>query len=333
MAGSHRIVSRAPGRVNLIGDHTDYTGGLVFPMTIDRWTRIDGSPHPRVRLVSDDAPEPVDLAVDAAFDPSPPAGWARIVAAVVAEVRPESGIDGRVRTSIPIGAGLSSSAALELALALALGFEGTAVDLARLGQRAEHLATGVPTGIMDQLCIAMATSGHATLIDCDSLSVTQVPIPDDVDVVVRFVANRTLVGSAYADRVAECAAAEAVIGPLRTASLATLDAIGDETVRRRARHVITENDRVRDFAVSLQTGDFRLAGQIMSDGHRSLRDDFATSTPAMDAAVEEMMAVPGVLGARMTGGGFGGCVVAITEAGAGLDGWTVRPVGGAERIS
>lgn len=327
-----QIVARAPGRVNLIGDHTDYTGGLVFPIAIDRWTTIEGVMAPCVHLTSADDPEPVEVELGAAFDPAMEPAWGRFVAAVATEVSPALGIDGRVTTSIPVGAGLSSSAALELAVALALGFEGSSVELAQIGQRAEHRATGVPTGIMDQLCIAAATNRHATLIDCHALEVTQVAIPDDVEIVVRFIANRTLVGSAYADRVAECDAAEAIVGPLRSAAVTGLDAIEDVTIRRRARHVVTENQRVVDFAAALGAGDYALAGEIMVAGHRSLSEDFATSTPQMDAAVEGFMAVPGVFGARMTGGGFGGCLVALAAPGTDIEGWRVKPVGGAERL-
>jgi galactokinase len=318
--------------VNLIGDHTDYTGGLVFPIAIDRWTTIDGRVASRVLLVSDDEPDPVEVGIDEAFDPEMEPVWGRFVAAVAAEVVPAHGVEGRVTTTIPVGAGLSSSAALELAVALALGFEGPPIELARLGQRAEHRATGVPTGIMDQLCIAAATDGHATMIDCHTLAVDQVPIPEDLEIVVRFVANRTLVGSAYSERVAECRAAEAVVGPLRLATIQAVEGIDDPIVRCRARHVVTENDRVRAFASALGAGDFALAGEIMWAGHCSLRDDFATSTPQMDEAVEALMAVPGVFGARMTGGGFGGCVVALAAPGCQIDGWKVKAVGGAERL-
>ncbi len=147
-------------------------------------------------------------------------GWGRYIAAVAAELGATTGIRGTVSTTIPVGAGLSSSAALEMAAAMALGHRGSPLDLARLGQRAEHRATGVPTGIMDQLCIASAVEGHALLIDCSTFDVTPSPVPDDVEIVVRFVAQRTLEGSEYGERVAQCAAAEAVIGPL---CIATLD--------------------------------------------------------------------------------------------------------------
>jgi galactokinase len=327
---THRRRIRVPGRVNLIGDHTDYTGGLVLPMAIDRWTTLDVDHHDdRILLSSDTETEPVDLRVPVDVEPdSIEPAWGRFVAAVALEVGARHGLTGRVSTDIPVGAGLSSSAALELALALAFGFRGSPLELAQLGQRAEHRATGVPTGIMDQLSIAAATQGHASLIDCSSFEVEPVAIPEGAEVVVTYVAHRTLVGSEYATRVAQCAAAEAVVGPLRLATPADLSLVDDVLIRARARHVITENERVRAMAEALRSGDLVQAGAIMIDGHRSLADDFGTSTPDMDAAVETLCATPGVYGARMTGGGFGGCVVSLCEPSAPVDGWVVRPVGG-----
>jgi galactokinase len=330
---NERHLVRAPGRVNLIGDHTDYTGGLVFPMAIDRWTEIEYTHRGSlVRLTSADEPGTVEIELPFAGDPSAvrPA-WGRYVAAVAAEMDAAAGIDGRVSTTIPVGAGLSSSAAFEVAAALALGYDGDALALAQLCQRAEHRASGVPSGIMDQLCIAAGVAGHAVLIDCSSLTVEPAPIPDDVDIVVRFVAHRTLEGSEYAERVAQCAAAEALIGPLRLASQGDVEAIDDPLIRARARHVVSENQRVRDFAAALATDDLVAAGELMNDGHRSLAVDFGTSLPVMDAAVADLCATPGVYGARMTGGGFGGCVVALARPGTVADGWVVRPVGGPTR--
>lgn len=320
----------APGRVNIIGDHTDYTGGLVFPMAIDRWTTIDfvtrGS---MVELSSDDDPDPVRFDPSAPFDPTMTPRWGRYVAAVASLVDSPVPLQGRVSTTIPVGAGLSSSAALEIAAALAMGCTLPAPQLAAMAQRAEHLATGVPTGIMDQLSIVSAREGHGTLIDCRTLEVTHIAIPDDVRFIVRFIAHRTLEGSEYADRVAQCRAAESVIGPLRDATMRDLAHIDDLLVRRRARHVVSENGRVSTFIEALTSRDLVEAGRIMTEGHRSLSDDFATSTPTMDSAVAELLSTPGVLGARMTGGGFGGCVVALCEPDADVQGWHVSPVGAA----
>jgi galactokinase len=323
---------RAPGRVNLIGDHTDYTGGMVLPMTIDRWTEIRGIPANTVSLHSADEAEPAELSLTIDNPQEIEPHWARYVAGVVAEMQPYGGIAGTVATDIPIGAGLSSSAALELAVALALGFDGDALSLAQLCRRAEIRASGVPCGIMDQLVIAAGVEGHALLIDCADVTIEPVRIPDNAQIVVQFVARRALVGSAYAERVAECATAEELIGPLRVATLSDTMRIADQEVRSRAQHVVSENQRVREFAAALTDGDLRTAGALMVASHDSLRDLYRTSTPVMDAAVVQLMAQPGVYGARMTGGGFGGCIVALTEPGALADGWVVRAVAGAHRV-
>ncbi len=327
------IVVRVPGRVNLIGDHTDYTGGLALPMAIDRWTVLSGRRGgDRVVLTSSAEAGTVSLQVPLDGEPAatvPP--WGRFVAGVVAELDATTGLTGHVETTIPVGAGLSSSAALGVAVALALGFDGTALDLAHLGQRAEHRATGVPTGIMDQWCIASARRGHATLLDCHSLDVAYVPIPDHVHIAIVFVAHRTLDGSPYADRVAQCAAAEQVIGPLRLARPGDAVALDDPLLLRRARHVISENQRVRQFAEALRADDLATAGQVMQASHASLRHDYQVSTSAVDALVDHLHTVPGVYGARLTGGGFGGCVVALCRPDTQIpDAWWVRPVGAAE---
>ncbi|MFM7094949.1 MAG: galactokinase, partial [Actinomycetota bacterium] len=180
-----------------------------------------------------------------------------------------------------------------------------------------------------QLCIAAGQAGRATMIDCRTLDVTHFPVPESVKVVVRFVASRTLEGSEYATRVAECAAAEATLGPLRDAALRDVAAIGDERVRRRAVHVVSENERVRSFASAMASYDFGVAGEIMLEGHRSLAENFEVSTAAMDRAVREIAEIPGVYGARMTGGGFGGCVVALCDPEARVDGWVVSAAAGA----
>jgi galactokinase len=314
---AEQIATRAPGRVNLIGDHTDYTGGLVLPMAIDRWTTVRG-----VRADG-------DVHLRSCQDADPGA----YVAAIAAEMGTVLGIDGVIDSTVPVGAGLSSSAALEVAVALALGHDGTPLELAQLCQRAEHRATGVPTGIMDQLASTSGVDGHALVIDCTTLAVTPVPLPPDTEiVVVDSGQRRALVTSAYAERAAECAAAEAAIGPLRQAVMADLSRIDDPVVRARARHVVTENERVRAFAAAVNDGDLAEAGRLMAASHASLRDDFAVSTPGVDALVARLHATPGVFGARMTGGGFGGCVVALARPGALHEGWVVRAVGGASVI-
>lgn len=325
------VRARAPGRVNLIGDHTDYTGGYSLPMAIDRATTVSlCRGGPTVELTSADEPEPavVPLGLEAAG--SLPAGWSRYVAGVVQTLRPAEGGTGRVVTTIPIGAGLASSAALEVAVALALGFEGSALELARCCQRAEQAAWGVGTGIMDQLASAAGRAGHALLIDCRSLEIVPVAMPEAIDVVVADSGQRrSVVASPYRDRRRECRAAETHVGPLRDASPADVEAIRDPVLRRRARHVVSENARVVAFAARLSAGDMTGAGALMTESHASLRHDFSASTPALDELVGRLTALPGVYGARLTGAGFGGCVVALADRDSPAPGWRLRSCDGA----
>lgn len=328
------VTAFAPGRVNLIGDHTDHTGGLCLPVALHLGVTVHGvRGGADVVLRSADeagiATVPLDVADPGKVEPA----WARYVAGVVAETRPSAGFRGTVSSDLPIGAGLSSSAALEVAVASALGVTGSAVEVARRCQRAEQVATGVPCGILDQLVSVGGVEGHALLLDCDALSLEPVPIPASVSfVVVHSGQARTLAGSEYATRRRECEAAEAVVGPLRLAGVADVEAVVDDTLRRRARHVVTENQRVRDAVEALTAGDGPALGELFTASHRSLRDDFESSTPVVDATVDRLRATSGVHGARMTGGGWGGCVVAVTEPGALAEGWTVRAGAGA-RVS
>jgi galactokinase len=319
--------------VNLIGDHTDHSGGLALPMAIDLGTTVLGEVHgDRVVLRSHQDPEPVALPAIVTDPTDVEPAWGRYVAGVIAEVKPDRGFVGVVDSTIPVGAGLSSSAALEVAVALALGFEGSARELAAVCQRAEQRATGVPCGIMDQLTSACGRRGHALLIDFAGLDIEYVPIPDAVEVVVVHSGQaRALAGTAYAERRAQAEAATNIVGPLRDLPVGGLDRIEDEVVRRRARHVVTENARVVQFVDALADSDFDRAGAVMQASHRSLRDDFEVSTPALDELVERLEATDGVFGARLTGAGFGGCVVALCERGALPDeGWHVGAASGAD---
>ena len=326
-----KVRAHAPGRVNLIGDHTDYMGGLVLPMAVDRGTTVTGERGGDVvRLVSADEAGEAVVALDVDEPAAAEPRWARHVAGVVWALRPREGFEGEVATTLPLGVGLSSSTALEVAVALAVGYDGARLELASALQRAEQAATGVPCGLMDQLVIIGGVAGHALLIDCASLETAPVPIPDEVDVVIAHSGQRRELGlSAYAERRAQCEAAEAVVGPLRTASRAEVEAIADPLQRRRARHVVSENERVRDFATALSSGDPETAGALMDESHRSLAEDFDCSTPALDDLVARLRGTPGVLGARLTGAGWGGCVVALARAGATVDGRSVRAVGAA----
>ncbi len=325
-----QVRATASGRVNLIGDHTDYMGGLVLPMAIDLSTTVEAAiGGDLVDLHSDAEPEPAVFSLPVLRSTAIQPRWARYPAAVAAELGATSGLTGQVTSDIPAGAGLSSSAALEIAVAMALGATGSAREMALLCQRSEHLAVGVPSGIMDQLSICAAKEGMATLIDCESLAIEEVPIPPDARIwVVHSGQSRSLESSAYAERRAEAEAAAELVGPLPRAGSSDIEGIEDPTLRRRARHVRSECERVRDFASALVDGDLRAAGESMVESHRSLQLDYEVSTPVLDQLVEHLCGLRGVFGARLTGAGFGGCAVALCDPEVVLDGWDVRPVAG-----
>jgi galactokinase len=329
-----------PGRVTLIGDHTDYNQGLSLPMAVGmgvtvRWTATG---EDRITVTSTAFDEIVHLPLGLVPDPAVLSdlepGWARLVGAMVALSRPETGGTLALTADLPVGAGLSSSAATAVALAEALGVTGPPEVVARLCQQAEHLA-GAEVGIMDPLVCAGGRSGHAMLIDFATLDWEHVPIPADVEILVVDSGQRRSVGSSpYGLRVAECAAATALIGPLGLADPDDLAGLRDPLLRRRARHVVSETDRVRSFRDALISDDPAAAGATMVEGHRSLAHDFEVSTPVMDDLVTQVCALPGVFGARLTGAGFGGCVVVLAASGAvdpvslAWPAWPVRAVDG-----
>lgn len=327
---------RAPGRVNLIGEHTDYNDGFVLPLAIERAVRIalrardDG----RVLLRSRDFPgEPADFALDEVRrETARPGdgGWVEYVKGVAWALHgagyPLHGWQGELSSDVPVGAGLSSSAALEMAVARAFaavgGFAWEAPAMARAGQRAENEWVGVSCGIMDQMISAAAVAGHALLIDCRSLETTPAPLPpQSVVVILDTMTRRGLVDSAYNERRAQCQQAAAFFGApaLRDVTPAQFARRGDELPplrRRRARHVISENERVLAAAAALAAGDARAVGRLMNASHASLRDDFEVSSLALDAMVDCAQAHEAAYGARMTGAGFGGCAVALVQAAA-----------------
>jgi galactokinase len=335
--------ARAPGRVTIIGDHTDYNAGLSLPMAVELATEVRFTPKPGSFLFgidSDQFPgQPIEIMLG---DAAPVPADAALAAGLLRLQIPPSGGAARVTSSIPVGAGLSSSAAFAVALLLALGHEPDPLTLALDCQEAERSA-GAHVGLLDPLAIAAATAGHALRIDFDTLETRQVAVPEEAAfVIVHSEAPRLLTGTGYADRRAECERAAHILGrPLGLCTLGDLSALHDPVLRRRARHVITECTRVREAERLLDRGNLAALGEVMTEGHRSLAGDYRVSVPAVDEVVEHLVGLPGVLGARMSGGGFGGCVIALcepdspalaAEAHAPRRSWRVSPVGGAARL-
>lgn len=319
---------RAPGRVNLIGEHTDYNDGFVMPMAIDRavWIALRPRPDRRVLLYSLDMGESTGFNLDNLE--RRPSNWIEYIKGVAWAMQEQgyalNGWEGVVAGDVPIGAGLSSSAAVEMAAARAfLALSGEAWQpavMAKIGQLTENKWIGVNSGIMDQMISAAAEEGHALLIDCRSLETEAVALPPDTAVVILDTCTRRgLVDSAYNERRQQCERAAAHFGvrALRDVDLATFEARAaelGETTRRRARHVISENGRVLEARTAMQAGDAAAFGRLMNASHDSLRDDFEVSSPALNAMVEIAQAQPGCYGARMTGAGFGGCAVALVAS-------------------
>lgn len=321
------LLVRAPGRVNLIGEHTDYNDGFVLPMAIDRaaWIALRPRDGRGVRIYSIDYEEMSEFSLEALHKGE---GWAEYIKGVANELKAVgmqvAGWDGVLGGDVPNGAGLSSSAAVELAAARAFaavsGFDWEPARMAQVGQRAENHWVGVKCGIMDQMASAAAQAGHALFLDCRSLEYEHVPLPDDVAVVVMDTSTRRgLVDSAYNERRAQCEAAARYFGvpALRDVSLKHFEQesgkIKDETVMRRARHVLTENQRVLDAVAAMRAGDVQKLGRLFDESHASLRDDFEVTNAALNQIVEAARAHPACYGARMTGAGFGGCAVALVD--------------------
>jgi galactokinase len=306
-----------PGRVNLIGDHTDYNLGVALPMAIGLGVTVEFAPSGDSTLEVSSAAFPDRTATIGVGAESPPVAafepaWARLVAAMAELLEPGPGLV-HIESDLPIGAGLSSSAALAVALADIFGYDGSATDLARLCQEAERRA-GSPVGTMDPMVCSAGRAGRALLIDFAAMTTRQVPLPVDAEVVVVDSGRaRIVAGSAYEERVAQCRAAAALVGPLGAASERDVGSIADPLLRRRARHVVSECTRVHAFAGALNRGTLAEAGGLMAESHRSLSDDFEVSTPEMDGLVEWLGSLAGVYGARMTGAGFGGCVVVLAR--------------------
>jgi len=316
---------RAPGRVNLIGEHTDYNDGFVLPLAIDRavWIALEISDPPEVKLYSTNFEEYAAFGLEDYQHNGP--GWIEYlkgVAWALAQAGYElRGWRGVIGGNVPRGAGLSSSAAVELAAARAFavtsGFDWQPAHMAQLAQRAENQWVGVNCGIMDQMISAVGVSGHAVLIDCRSLETTAAPLPSETVVVVLDTATRRgLVNSAYNERRSQCEAAARFFGvpALRDVDLETFSSRADDMeplIRRRARHVVAENQRTLDAVEAMRQNAPTRLGLLMNSSHASLRDDFEVSRWELDLMVNFAQQHPACYGARMTGGGFGGCAVAL----------------------
>jgi galactokinase len=327
-SGSSRVF-RAPGRVNLIGEHTDYNGGFVLPVALDLACEVRATRRADQTLRAqalDLGPAEACWSLAELAKPKARRDWSDYVAGVAAELLRAGvavpALDLEITSAVPMGAGLSSSAALEVSVALALSsWEGAKLsgeELAVLCQRAEQNLVGLQCGVMDQFVAVFGRRGHALLVDCRSLEWKLVAAPREVEiVVVDSGVKHELASSAYNVRRAECERAASILGrALRDVSVAQWPDLEDRLeapVRARARHIVYENQRVLDFVAATERGDLERLGELMAESHRSLAEDYAVSCAELDFLVDAAAGVRGVVGARMTGGGFGGCTVNLVR--------------------
>jgi galactokinase len=326
--GSPEVMTVAPGRINLIGEHTDYNDGFVFPVAIDRRLYVAARPSKANTSLHSD-----EMGIGQAFDADTVdlgevEDWAAYVAGMAWVLRTEAGgqignVDALVHSEVPIGSGVSSSAALELAFGVLwnhtakLGLPNQ--RLALLGQKCENQYVGVNSGVMDQMASAMGKDGHAMFLDTRTLEIVYCPVPSEWAIVLCDTKKpRALTDSAYNERRSQCEDAANLLGKasLRDATMEGLESMRKqmpEVVYRRARHVITENDRCVSFRGALEQKDAQLAGELMRASHVSLRDDYEVSCTELDRMAEAAWTAPGCVGARMTGAGFGGACVALVE--------------------
>ena len=323
------VVAAAPGRVNLIGEHVDYNDGFVLPAAIERYTLVAAARRPDavVRMASGVMPGTVEFRLDAPLRPAEPrwANYARgVFAGVQARGTSPPGLDLLIESTVPVGGGLSSSAALEVAVATLLealtGLKLPLDEKALLCQRAEHDFAGVPCGIMDQFASVHGRRDHALLLDCRSRQIDYVPLTDPAVALLIFdtKVHHDLVQGEYARRQAACRNTAAALGvrSLRDVPAEKLEAERgrlDAETYRCARHVVTEIARTVEAARAMASADWPRVAELMYASHASLRDDYRVSCPELDFVVEAARELPGVLGCRMTGGGFGGCAVALVR--------------------
>jgi len=334
--GGEPKLYRAPGRVNVIGEHTDYNDGFVLPAALELATFAAVAPRTdrKLRVRSLLMNETLEFDLDDG-DPQPRKDWSDYVRGVALMLERAghrlAGIDMLVDSNVPVGSGLSSSAALEVAAGYALlATTGIAIDLTALaltGQRAENEFVGMRCGIMDQFIACHGAADRALLIDCRSLDSRLVPIDPKARLLIcNTMVHHEHVASEYNARRRDCERGVEIlkavlpgIRALRDVTPADLErhaGLLPDVIHRRCRHVVTENDRTTRAAVALEAGDLALTGRLMSESHASMRDDFEITVPEVDRMVELNAAMPGVFGARMTGGGFGGCTISLVEAGA-----------------
>jgi len=320
------FIVRAPGRVNLIGEHTDYNDGFVLPMAIDRavWIALRPRDDRQVLLHSVDFEKRIEFSLDAIIHKG---GWGEYVRGVAWALQGAGfhlkGWEGVLSSDIPIGAGLSSSAALEIAAAKAFSVVGNwnfdPTSMARIGQQAENEWVGANTGIMDQMISAAGKTDHALLIDCRDLSTRHIPLPAETAVVIMDTTTRHAhTDSGYNERREQCELAADYFGVshLRDVTMDEFNLRSSglvELPRRRARHVISENERVQQAAAAMLAGNVVEMGQLMNASHISMRDDFEITNDELNIMVHLAQTQPDCFGARMTGGGFGGCAVALVN--------------------
>jgi galactokinase len=336
MFGASPRIFRAPGRVNLIGEHTDYNDGFVMPAAIEFYTWIAAAKREDrvLEVYSDHFDEQIILPLDELAGP-PRRHWGDFIRGVAAVLQNAgynlAGANLVIHGEVPIGAGLSSSASLEVATALALSslsqVEVPPLELVKLCQKAEHEYVGTRCGIMDQFIAVFGAAGRALMLDCRSLEYQMLPVSRDFRLVVcNSMVRHELASGEYNQRRADCEEGVKLLQPhlpgiraLRDVGVADLEAWKQElpaTVYRRCRHVVSENQRVLAAAMALQSGDADQFGHLMYRSHASLRDDFQVSCKELDLLVDLASSTPGVYGARMTGGGFGGCTVNLLRASA-----------------
>ena len=310
---------RAPGRVNLIGEHTDYNSGFVLPIAIQLacYAASAKNHDGMFRVYSQNTEQGREWPVAELATLRRSGDWTDYVIGVAQQIPQDSGRDILIDSTVPLGSGLSSSAAIEVAVALASGWDLAGrpkLELAKLCQRAENHFIGLPSGIMDQYISVFGQADAAVKVDCRGLTHEIVPLPEGAALIaVNSMVKHALGNSAYRERVAECQRAVKAIQKarpevesLRDANVEDLKQIDDPVVRRRAKHVITENQRVLDFVAASNDGDLAAMGSLFVESHRSLQADYEVSCQEIDLLVDTALAIPGVYGARITGGGFGG---------------------------